>query len=481
MIAFVLNDRKVQTDLPPGTSLLDFIRYDQRLTGTKIGCREGDCGACTVLEGRLENDRLIYRSIVSCLTPIGNANRKHIVTIEGLNMERLSPVQQALVDHNGTQCGFCTPGFVLSLTCHAMKTGEGGSLDEDSEAAIASMDGNICRCTGYKSIERAAISLARLLQERDPADPMAWLVDNEFLPAYFLGVSESLKQLNATQAEEGYAPDHLIMGGGTDLMVQRPEEIAASRPRWVIDREEMKGIRQDKDRIVIGAAATAGDIMESVLMAGLFPDIRQYFKLISSVPIRNMGTLGGNLVNASPIGDLSIFFLVLDAELMIKNLDNGNTRTVPLRNFFLDYKKTDLQPGEAIITLSFPVPEAPFSFNFEKVSRRTHLDIASVNTAIFLNAPDGKIINCRLSCGGVAPVPMLLKQTGSLLSGKMITSASLAEAARVLQQEIAPIGDIRGSAGYKRLLARQLFFAHFIRLYPEVISLKELSLLFASL
>ena len=563
MTVFILNDKLVRTDLPRGTTLLDFIRYNQGLSGTKIGCREGDCGACTVLEGRLESEsrtidgrqsgetsnekgdsvlddaigaateQIRYRSIVSCLTPLGNAQGKHIVTIEGLNMEVLSPVQQAFVDHNGTQCGFCTPGFVVSLTGHAIN-----DTSSDHRSAIASMDGNICRCTGYKSIERAAVSISRLLKEKDPANPIGWLIDQGFLPSYFLDIparlialkenegfknvsegiggmvettDESVQQhadkenenlpegqiikngntIDPQQAEainkqqlsdeeqtirqsdEASIPVQII-GGGTDLMVQRPDELAEQDPLLVFDNQALKGIRQENNRVVIGAAATASDIMSSEIITSLIPGIRSHFKLVSSDPIRNMGTLGGNLVNASPIGDLSIFFLPLDAVLTLEDCATKKQRTVPLKDFFLYYKRLDLLKGEMVVELSFAWPGDAFLFNFEKVSKRTYLDIASVNSAIYLETEEAQIKTCRISCGGVAPVPLFLRETSAFLSGKAITADTVKEANEVLQQEISPISDVRGSVDYKRLLARQLLFAHFLKLFPDWIMLDKL-------
>ena len=467
MIRFILNDRLVETQLPPGSALLDFIRYGQHLTGTKIGCREGDCGACTVLEGRLENNQLHYRSITSCLTPLGNAHGKHIVSVEGLNMERLSPVQQAFADENASQCGFCTPGFVVSLSGYAINTKNPSRSD-----AIDSMNGNICRCTGYKSIERAAMSVAHLLREKDPEKPFDWLVHHGFLPAYFLDIPRRLTGL--VEGSQGAGSGSLILGGGTDLLVQKPDEVAAADVSLVFDKQEMKGIREQDQHIFIGAATTANDIMHSSLMADLFPEIKKFFRLVSSDPIRNMGTLAGNLVNASPIGDLSIFFLALEASLDLMQPATGIRRRVALPNFFLEYKKLDLKPGEFVMGLQFPIPGSPFYFNFEKVSKRTHLDIASVNTAICFETEGDKIGTCRLSCGGVGPVPLYLVETSGFLREKTVSASVLLEANRILQKEIKPISDVRGSKEYKRLLARQLFFAHFLRLFPQRVNAEEL-------
>ena len=185
MIRFILNNQDINTDISPGTTLLDFIRYQQHLTGTKIGCREGDCGACTVLKGELKEDgSLDYQTIVSCLTPIGNVHHKHVVTIEGLNQIDLNPVQQAICDENGTQCGFCTPGFIVSLTGFCLSNKPSSPAN-----AIAAIDGNICRCTGYKSIERAAKLVSTLMEENTGKDStIDFLQTIKILPGYFSGI-----------------------------------------------------------------------------------------------------------------------------------------------------------------------------------------------------------------------------------------------------------------------------------------------------
>ncbi len=465
MTTFLLNNTTINTNAHPGTTLLDFIRYRQDLPGTKIGCREGDCGACTVLEGRMEGRKLHYQSIVSCLTPLGNAHGKHIVTVEGINMQVCSPVQQAMVDHNGTQCGFCTPGFIMSLTGHAMAYEPSEEIN-----AIASVNGNICRCTGYKSIERAAISISNMLKNKNPKDPLSWLIEHQFLPSYFKEIPERLSKIkNEQKATTGLKQ---IIGGGTDLMVQKPDAMAEASLNLFFDRSDLKEIRREKDQVSIGSAATANDIMHSEIMNDLIPDLKKHYKLISSDPIRNMGTLGGNIVNASPIADLSIFFLALGAKLLLDK--DGEERELPLKDFFLDYKKMDLQQGEYIKSIFFTVPVEPFGFNFEKVSKRTHLDIASVNAAAYIKTEQDTITECRMAVGGVSPVPLFLKETSEFMIGKKLHVYTLKDAVDVLNTEIAPISDVRGSKEYKRLLARQLFLAHFIELFPGRFSLQEL-------
>ncbi|MCK5029072.1 MAG: FAD binding domain-containing protein, partial [Bacteroidales bacterium] len=235
---------------------------------------------------------------------------------------------------------------------------------------------------------------------------------------------------------------------------------------------DLKGISINNDSIIIGSATNANEIMNSPIMLEYCPDIKSYFKLISSVQIRNMGTIAGNFVNASPIGDLSIFFLALNADIIIK--ESQNTREIPLKNFFLDYKKLDLNKGEFIESVVIPIPKTEFKFNFEKVSKRTHLDIASVNSGIYLKVNEDLIEECSVSAGGVSAIPKYLSKTSEYLVGKKITNGTVFKANEILQEEISPISDVRGSVDYKRLLLRQLFFAHFIKLCPNSISLNEL-------
>ncbi|MBK8968503.1 MAG: FAD binding domain-containing protein [Lewinellaceae bacterium] len=462
MLEFMLNDRVVRTSKPSGSLLLDFIRYDQRLTGTKIGCREGDCGACTVLMGSLVDGRLQYHSATSCLTPVGNAAGKHIVTVEGLNMDQLSPVQQAIVEEGGTQCGFCTVGFVLSLTGFCLQADQMANYP----AAIAAIDGNICRCTGYKSLERAAARLTDALAARPNGDAIAWLVANQFLPEYFQQVPDQLRAMQPAPASANGKPR---VSGGTDLYVQQHDTLVEQEVTLLFDRPALKGITVEDGICTLGAQTTVADMLHSEALQTMFPRLSEHLKLVSSTPIRAISTLGGNFVNASPIGDMTAFFIALNAQLHIDG-PNG-ARRIFLKNLYHGYKTLDLAPDELITAVSFAVPPANSRFNFEKVSKRTHLDIASVNTAILIFMDGNAIAEVHLSAGGIGPVPTFLEKTCAWLQGKELIAETVRSAAEILQTEISPISDVRGAAAYKRLLLRQLFYAHFITLFPETINL----------
>ncbi len=487
MTQFILNDQDISTDAPPGMTVLDFVRYQKDLKGTKIGCREGDCGACTLLVGELINGSVSYRSMTSCLMPLANAAGKHIVTIEGINPAdgSLTPVQQAMVDNNGSQCGFCTVGFVMSLT--------GFCIDDTAkmpQLAVSAMDGNICRCTGYKSIERAAEEVCgRWNEGRD-----------KFVPGYFSEIGGRLLRIKTDEGKSLPPENPVFVSGGTDIYVQKPDEMPGTSADYLFYSDELREIRDLGKTIEVGASATVTDLLLSPVMQSAFPKLYEHLKLVSSTPIRNMATIGGNLINASPIGDMTIWFLALDAEVVF-----GHGRHMPLRNLYLDYKKLAKTESEYIKAIRFPKPAADFRFNFEKVCKRTYLDIATVNTAISLivEGTPGKdwtppaltsgdqfstheawlaaafnekggpptqqieftIKDCHLAAGGVAPTPLYLRETSIFLCGRTINKETIEEANVVMQAEISPISDVRGSEQYKRLLLRQLFRAHFFELF----------------
>ena len=502
MLQFILNDSNIATTASVGTTLLDFVRSEQHLKGTKCGCREGDCGACTVLVGELSDGKMRYRNLTSCITPIGNVSGKHVVTVEGVNVDELkiknlelkalhdanasalktqntegvqnignqglTPVQKAMNDEAATQCGFCTVGFVMSLT--------GFCLSDETpttERAIAAIDGNICRCTGYKSIERAAAKIAQFKEKAtddSTNDTMAFCIENNVIPPYFHGINGRLSVLNATLsvgevqnlADVGTisSPENAVnVGGGTDLYVQKHDSMVDANIEFLFNAEILRGVKKVGNRCEIGAAATVSDLLAADFLHEAIPDLPRYLKRVSSTPIRNIATLAGNFVNASPIGDMTIFFMALDAVLVLKN--GKNRREMALKDFYKGYKTLAKTADEIIEKFYFELPTNDVFFHFEKVCKRTHLDIASVNSAIFLTIDEnGLIEKARLAVGGVAPIPLFLPKTSAYLLGKHFNESTVMWANDVMQTEIAPISDVRGSAAYKRLLAGQLLLAH---------------------
>jgi xanthine dehydrogenase small subunit len=335
--------------------------------------------------------------------------------------------------------------------------------------AISAVDGNICRCTGYKSIERAACNISKQLAEDG----------TQFVPKYFSRIGPRLKNLNGSNekakargAASAPAGVPALVGGGTDVYVQRPDDLADYPAEPLFYNERLRGIRDNGAAIEIGASATVTDLLESPVMQSIFPDLYKHLKLVSSTPIRNMATLAGNFVNASPIGDMTVWFLALDAEIELCTSPHvkGDTRMLPLKDFYLGYKRLAKQPNEIITMIRFKKPSGDFHFNFEKVCKRTYLDIATANTAISLRTENGVISDADISAGGVAPIPLYLEQTSDFLRGKKIEEDTIARANEIMQAEISPISDVRGTEQYKRLLLRQLFRAHFTELFATEIT-----------
>jgi xanthine dehydrogenase small subunit len=361
-------------------------------------------------------------------------------------------VQRAIVDEGASQCGFCTPGFVVAMTGLLLNT-----TRFDLDEALIALAGNLCRCTGYASIRRAIAHLLDALRDKvgDDPDRIAALTRAGVLPPHFTTVAERLAALEASPLErEAGGP---LVAGGTDLYVQRLHELEPSTPRLLL-RELPPAIRTEAGCVVLSATTTAEDLKRSTVLREVVGDLAAFVDLICSEPIRLRATIGGNIVNASPIGDMTIMLLALDAELVLAR--GGVRRQMPLREFYLGYKQVDLGLGEIIESVRFPATRRSGALHFEKVSKRTYLDIASVNSAAWLRLDGDRIAEAILSAGGVAPIPMRLAATEQLLTGQRATAELARRAADLARSEVTPISDVRGSADYKRLLLGQLVLAH---------------------
>ncbi len=470
MIQFILNNQKVLVDpKKSGMAFLDFLRKDKKLKGMKLVCKEGECGACTVLVGELKEDQVIYQSMTACIMPLANAHRKHIVTIEGINMDGLNKVQEEMVLQNGTQCGFCTPGFVVSMT-GALLTGEVVS----QENMIKNMDGNICRCTGYHSIMRASENIVTDIGGK--AKSINTLIKKRYLPEYFKTIKKQLKSIATERDSSGILKrkEGIRLGGGTDLYVQKPNELYEAEPNHMYDKSSLNQIKIVGKEFRFGASVTMGDLYRSKEFNQSVPGQEEFFKLLSSTQIRNMATIGGNLMNASPIGDFTIFLLGLDAKIILAN--GAKKRKIFLKDFYLDYKKMDFKKGEYLKEIHFTIPQKENNFfSFEKVSLRKYLDIAGVNSACQITLDDqNKIKEAHISAGGVGPIPWYLKKTRKFLIGKPFNKTTIDKTLDVINKEITPISDARGTADYKRLLLRQLFLAHCLKIDENIYDLTTL-------
>lgn len=528
-VPIFVNDRWVRPSTPYGRPALDFIRLELGLTGTKEGCREGDCGACAVIVGEripggayagaafesgggafpggahagtqdsaaaIPQGAARYRAVPSCLLALGELRGKHLITIEGLRLaspDGLTPVMKAFLEENASQCGFCTPGFIMALTSWLAEPGK-----PDLAGAMRAIDGNLCRCTGYGSIRRAAGRLVREFSDLPGAEGERTreLVRRGVLPASVLEFMEggpeacgAAGEPSAAEARSGLP----VIGGGTDYYVRNPEPEEDFSPSLLALCGNTSSIRTYSDAsgkgVEIGAAVRARDFFASREIRAAAPGIEDFEGSFASTLIRNLATVGGNIANASPVGDLTSMLLACGARLVIGPLDldeKGNLptqgpsdRLVALEDFFLGYKKIDLKPGEVLKAIRLPArpeerAEPALLFSFEKISKRKILDIAAVNTAMSFRIEDGRFRGVRISAGGVAPTPVLLRRAAAVLEGTACPRgdaralASLARGtAAAAREEITPISDVRGSASYRRQILGRLVLAHFIRFFGE--------------
>jgi len=352
-----------------------------------------------------------------------------------------------------------------------------GFLMQDGVAINAAgvkraLGGHLCRCTGYRSLKASEAHLREVVGEKTG---VAALLAAGFLPDYFKTIPARLKKFQrefpamTSHGNGKIAPDFRI-AGGTDIYVQRGPEIPDGRVDVLNLHPELKGIARKNGHLRVGALTTFEEFAAHPAVRKMLPEIEADMHLIASWQIRNRATLGGNIINASPIADMTITLLALDSKIVLKK--GKESRAVALKNFYKGYKQMDKKPGEILTEILIPEFDANAVFNFEKVSKRTTLDIASVNSALKIVATKGKIISASLAVGGVAPTPLFLRETGAFLTGKPIDNEAVRAAIDAAQREISPISDIRGSAEYKRLLTRQLMIAHFAKLYPDRLQVK---------
>ncbi|WP_289296044.1 xanthine dehydrogenase small subunit [uncultured Reyranella sp.] len=437
-VRFTLNDCPVEiAGVSPMTTLLDWLRDHRGLRGTKEGCAEGDCGACTVVlerEGRRD-------AVNACIALLGQLDGQSVRTVEGLRGPGGGPhpVQVAMAEADATQCGFCTPGFVMSALAHASN---GGTADPD--AIHEALAGNLCRCTGYRPIVEAMTRIAGLAVE----PPAAPLLSPRTTSAAFDGAFFAPRSLDELLALRAAHPEALLLAGGTDLGLLASRE--RKPPKAVIHLlhvPELAMISASADQITIGAAATYEAAAPTLIEA--FPALRAYLSRLGSRQIRNMGTIGGNIGTASPIGDMPPVLLALEASLTL--VSPRGTRESPLDDFFLDYRKTELAPDEIIQSLSMPRLWEGETFHCDKVSKRRDQDISTVAGAYRVRIRNGRIEDARLAFGGMAATPRRARATEAAL-----LKDGFAAAIAAVESDFKPLDDWRGSAAYRRQVAANL-------------------------
>ena len=462
-------------------TLSSFLRYELGLVGTKVVCAEGDCGSCAVLVGRAdENGRIAYRAVTSCIQFVYQLDVAHVVTIEGLKREgdALNPVQEAMVRCQGTQCGFCTPGFVVAM-CGMLE--QRNALDEP--ALRAGLVGNLCRCTGYESILRAGLEVAtgdvRQIEQLYPCGAIADELRRHAGQSVLVsaGGRRLFKPISVAESAEFKSshPGCVIVAGATDVGVQVNKGTRAPVDVLCLGGiAELRGTTLDDGILIVGALATLAEVENRVkpLSAELWKMLARH----GSPLIRNAGTLAGNIANASPIGDSMPALFVLHAEVELTG--RAGSRRVNINDFYTGYRKTAMAADELITRVFIPLPKRGETLRLYKVSKRHDLDISTFTAAFWMRRENGVIGEIRIAYGGVGPVIYRLKKTEEQLTGKPFNESELEAAAETARAEITPISDVRGDAEYRFQLAENIirkfyFDAEGIETYERVTGARE--------
>ena len=479
-LRFVLGHRPhALPDVAPDRTLLDVLREDLRCTAVKEGCASGDCGACTVAVAEAEEGgRLHWRAINSCIRLAHSVEGMAVFTAEDIAGEggRLHPAQRALLECHGSQCGFCTPGFVMSLfALHRQRDGAAVSRDE----ALHALSGNLCRCTGYRPILDAAQTMhhwpdvpldeSGLLQQlkllaQDGRAPVADSASN------FYATPTTLSELLRLRAAH---PQALIAAGTTDVGLWVTKQ--HRRFGQIIDVTrvtELRRIERGAHSLSIGAAASLTEAFDA--LAECRPQLKPFFDRFAGLPVRESGTLGGNVANGSPIGDSMPLLIALGATLVLAS--TRGERTLPIEDFYLAYRKTALAPDEVLARIEVPQPTPHEWLRADKISKRFEDDISAVCLAVALQVEDGVIHSARIGAGGVAAVPARAIQTEAALAGQQCAEAIFDAAATVLEAEFKPLSDMRASSAYRRAVLGNLLRRGWQQSQPGALALADLTM-----
>ena len=479
-LRFVLGHRPhALPDVAPDRTLLDVLREDLRCTAVKEGCASGDCGACTVAVAEAEEGgRLHWRAINSCIRLAHSVEGMAVFTAEDIAGEggRLHPAQRAMLECHGSQCGFCTPGFVMSLfALHRQRDGAAVSRDE----ALHALSGNLCRCTGYRPILDAAQTMhhwpdvpldeSGLLQQLKllAQDGRATAADSA---SNFYATPTTLAELLRLRAAH---PQALIAAGTTDVGLWVTKQ--HRRFGQIIDVTrvtELRRIERGAHSLSIGAAASLTEAFDA--LAESRPQLKPFFDRFAGLPVRESGTLGGNVANGSPIGDSMPLLIALGATLVLAS--TRGERTLPIEDFYLAYRKTALAPDEVLARIEVPQPTPHEWLRADKISKRFEDDISAVCLAVALQVENGVIHSARIGAGGVAAVPARAIQTEAALAGQQCAEGAFDAAASVLEAEFKPLSDMRASSAYRRAVLGNLLRRGWQQSQPGALALADLTM-----
>ena len=479
-LRFVLGHRPhALPDVAPDRTLLDVLREDLRCTAVKEGCASGDCGACTVAVAEAEEGgRLHWRAINSCIRLAHSVEGMAVFTAEDIAGEggRLHPAQRAMLECHGSQCGFCTPGFVMSLfTLHRQRDGAAVSRGD----ALHALSGNLCRCTGYRPILDAAQTMHHWpdvpLDESGLLQQLKLLAQDGWAPAAdsasnFYATPTTLSELLRLRAAH---PQALIAAGTTDVGLWVTKQ--HRRFGQIIDVTrvtELRRIERGAHSLSIGAAASLTEAFDA--LAESRPQLKPFFDRFAGLPVRESGTLGGNVANGSPIGDSMPLLIALGATLVLAS--TRGERTLPIEDFYLAYRKTALAPDEVLARIEVPQPTPHEWLRADKISKRFEDDISAVCLAVALQVEDGVIHSARIGAGGVAAVPARAIQTEAALAGQQCAEAIFDAAATVLEAEFKPLSDMRASSAYRRAVLGNLLRRGWQQSQPGALALADLTM-----